>query len=85
MVNSEFTNLHLKDFPLHLCSYTKGHDGGGGCSAEYLALSKHSVVAVGGVISIHYHYDHSTNSLQLLYFFLGRLFRSVWAYHTRVD
>lgn len=35
-VSSQFTGLLLIDFPLHPCSYPKGHGGGGG---EHLAAS----------------------------------------------
>ena len=44
-----------------------------------------SVLVVGGITVFRYLYDHSTNSLKVLYLFPGTLVRSVQAYDTRVD
>lgn len=74
VVNSEFTSLHLKDFSFHPCSYPQRTWWVWAPLAECLALCEHSVLAIGGIISIHHHYEHRTDSLKLLYIFPWRLF-----------
>lgn len=79
VVNSEFTNLHLMDFPLSLFLPPTAV-GRGQPLAEWLVLCELSVLVIAGITITHSYYGHSTNALQLLSVLLGRLFRSAWAY-----